>query len=213
MCLKVGHQNIPIFYSHMFAAEHILEETSPLPEPLILLLWPLPGLKDIYVYIQGTYLEVTETESEHSSRPSVADNLPLLTMGEVDNSFLQNMTRVLHIVNQYIQDFTLAKDLLRTSHSVNLFSEISCSEIHPRLIPLWRGPENYPERWCDSFPISVVLDLAHLLMVYTAFDQMKLTHCFIHKVTWDMLFQIIVCQSLYSKAVPHDFELPHMDIL
>lgn len=68
--------------------------------------------------------------------PNVAENLPLLTMGEVDTPFLQNMTRDLHIVNQYIQDFSFAKDFLRTSYSENLFSELSCSEIPHRLLPL-----------------------------------------------------------------------------
>lgn len=88
------------------------------------------------MHIWGIYLEASEAESEHSSSTQCSLEPSPLTMGEVDTSFLQNMTRDLHLVNQYIQDFSFVKDFLRTTHSENLFLELSCSEIPHTLLPL-----------------------------------------------------------------------------
>lgn len=134
-----------------------------------------------------------------------------MTMGELATSFLQNMSRDLQLVNQDIQDFSFVKGFLRTS-----YSESPCAQI-PHTVLFLKWPWELP--WVRlafslPFPNNVALDLAHLCKegVNHVFDQRKLTHSFIPKVTLDTLFWIVICHTFYPQAFPYDFELAPMYI-
>lgn len=65
-------------------------------------------------------------EPESYPIPKMPWNLPLLIMGELHITILQNMTAALLPVNKDIQDFSFSEGSLITSHSEKRFSELPC---------------------------------------------------------------------------------------